>query len=292
MNITTHLNHALKCFLLIACILTGFTSCKKENPVASDIKLKIAGVNYQWGELAINKKTESDVIKYNASGKIDSVLTYDVNGLLIGRVAFTYSGNILTLNTVLKDRYELDNERRVIYHSTQEVQQGNNIVSIERYTYDADGYLNNVAMSLNFNNYTSPIFSNINYEVQNGNYMKFTLSNVDSGTVTRQYNFTYNTSKKVNSPVSFFAPIFANNTNSNIDKYLNYGKPSVNLLTGLSYYITNLNKTVSTGAFTAVTKYNQDNYIVSLSLIGNTITEFPSDNVSPLPRSMSFTFSQ
>lgn len=270
----------------------GFISCKKETPVTSDVKLNVTGVTYQWGELAINKKTESDVIKYGASGKIDSVITYDVNGLVISRVAFTYSGNIITLNTKLQDRYELDNEGRVTYHSTQEVQQGNNIVSIERYTYDANGYLNKAAMSSNFNNYTGPVFSNINYEVQNGNYTKFTLSNVDSGTVTRQYNFTYNTSKKVNSPVSFFAPIFANNTNSNIDKYLNYGKPSVNLLTGLSYYITNLNKTVSKGTFTAVTKYNSNNYVTSLDLIGNIITEFPSDNISPLPRSISFTFGQ
>ena len=290
MNITSNLMRFFKCYLLIICLITVFSSCKKGDPLKPGAELTVTNADYQWGDLAINKKAESDVIRYNASGNIDSVFTYDANKKLLRSVAFTYDGNKITLNSDLKDQYELDNAGRVIYHSTAGVQHGNNIVSIERFTYDADGYLNKVTMSSNFDSYVGPVFSVINYEVKNGNYVKFALSNVDSGTVTRQYDFSYNTSKTVNSPCSFFAPIFANDTYSNIDKYLNYGRASQNLLTGVGYYITNLDKTVTKGSFNVVTKLNSDNYISELDLVGNNLTSFPSDNISPLPRSIKFAF--
>jgi hypothetical protein len=270
--------------------MTAFSSCKKNDPVKPVNELTVTNANYEWGDLAINKKAEFDVIRYNNTGRVDTVITYDVYGKLLRSVAFTYNGNKVTLNTSLKDQYELDNSGRVIYHSTEGVQAGNDIVNIERFTYDAQGYLNKVTMASNFNNFVGPVFSVINYEVQNGNYVKFALSNVDSGTITRQYKFTYNINKTVNSPCSFFAPIFANDTYSNIDKYLNYGKASQNLLTGVNYYITNLDKTVATGTLNVVTKLNADNYITELDLVGNNLTAFPSDNISPLPRSIKFAF--
>lgn len=290
MNIRSNPSGILMPLFLVFCLMTAFSSCKKNDPVKPVNELTVTNANYEWGDLAINKKAEFDVIRYNNTGRVDTVITYDVYGKLLRSVAFTYNGNKVTLNTSLKDQYELDNSGRVIYHSTEGVQAGNDIVNIERFTYDAQGYLNKVTMASNFNNFVGPVFSVINYEVQNGNYVKFALSNVDSGTITRQYKFTYNINKTVNSPCSFFAPIFANDTYSNIDKYLNYGKASQNLLTGVNYYITNLDKTVATGTLNVVTKLNADNYITELDLVGNNLTAFPSDNISPLPRSIKFAF--
>lgn len=288
-------------FLSVLCLLFIFSSCKRDevNPSKSSTQTSdsvstngtmVTNVGYEWDELAINKKSESDVLKYdNVTGKIDSVLTYDSNGTLIGNIKFTYSANKITLNSPYNDEYDLDNTGKVVYHSTQEVQNGHNITEIERYAYDANNYLNKVTMSSNFDDYIGPVYSVIDYEITNGNYTKYTLSNTDSGTVTRQYVFTYNLAKKVNSPCAFFAPIFASNTFSNIDKYLNYGKASVNLLTGLSYTIRNLDDAVVTGSFNVITNVNADNYITTLHLDGNAIIGFPSDNLSPLPRVISFT---
>lgn len=280
----------LKHFLLFIFLFSAITSCKKENQISPDITQNIFKVNYSWGELAINKRIESDVIFYNTNSSIDSVNTFDADKLKIRSIAFSYTADTIKLNTSYNDKYNLDATGRVIYHSTEEVQNGYNIVSIERFTYDAAGYLNKVTMSSIFDHGAETVFSVINYEVNNGNYVKFALSNINDGTITRAYNFTYNTAKKVKSPVSFFSPIFANNTASNIDKYLNYGKPSANLPTGLSYYLTNLDGTISTGTFNIVATVNNNNYISSLQLVGNNIAKFPSDNVSPLPRSMSFEF--
>jgi len=296
------LHHIAFSFLLISGIALTFSSCKRDNEIdpahpmivkdsTTTNNIRVYGANYVWGELAINKKTESDAIQYNAAtGKIDSVLTYDNNGVLISSIGFIYSGNKITLNSPYNDEYDMDNTGKVVYHSTQEIQNGHLITAIERYGYDANNYLNKVTMSSNFDSYIGPVYSEIDYGVTNGNYTKYTLSNTDSGTVTRQYIFTYNTAKIVKSPCAFFSPIFSNNTVSNIDKYLNYGKASVNLLTGLSYTIRNLDKTVVTGSFNIVTTVNTGGYVTSLNLDGNTITGAPSDNLSPLPRALSFTF--
>lgn len=275
-----------KC-LAIAFAAILITSCKKDdNAATSTTPMSVSKVNYQWGDLAINKKFVSDVVKYTSDGKVDSVISFDENGTATHRIGFTYAGSNLTLNTDVKDSYKLDNAGRVVYHSSQEVQNGNNIESIENFSYDANGYLNKVAMSINFDNKTNSTYSVINYEVKNGNYSKFTLSNTDGGTVTRQYTFNYNTAVKVVSPVALFAPIFATNTTSNIDKYLNYGNGSKNLLNSIDYVITNLDKTISKGSFKAVSKVNKENYLTELTLDGASLTAFPSDNISPLPRSM------
>jgi hypothetical protein len=281
-------------FMFIAFLCISFYSCKKDNqknedPTPSSTLQKISNASYSWGELSINKKVESDSVNHDAvTGNIKNVVTYDSDGNLLSNIAFTYSNNKITLNTQYADEYDLDNSGRVVYHSSSEIQQGHNIVSIERYAYDTNGYLNKVTMSLTFDGNVSPVFSTIDYEVSNGNYTKYTLSNTDSGTVTRQYVFSYNLNKKVNSSGSLFAPIFANDTYSNVDKYLNYGKSSVNLLTGMNYTLRNLDKTVVTGSFNVLSTLNSNGYIISLTLAGNDIPGFPSDNISPLPRSVTF----
>ena len=251
--------------------------------------LKVYSANYNWGEFSLGKKVESDVIKYTAAGKIDSVITVDANGRLIRSVRFTYGDHKITLNTLNNDEYDLDNEGRVVYHSDSDTQQGIYFVNIQRYGYDANGYLNKATMSLNANGQVGPVFSTMDYEVENGNYTKFTLQDADSTIATRQYTFTYNLSKKVNSPCAFFSPVLANEAYSNIDKYLNYGKASVNLLTGINYSIKNLNSSISKGSLQVVTNINSNSYITSLALVGNTIPGFGSDEISPLPRSVSFT---
>ncbi|MHB8206450.1 hypothetical protein [Mucilaginibacter sp.] len=282
-------------FTLFFCALTIFTSCKKGQQITpSNAVLKVSGADYVWGDLSINRTTGSDAIKYNANGNLDSVVSYDANGHRTGSIILTYSGNKITLNTVYDDTYELDAAGRVINHSSQQIQNGYNFISTENFTYDANGYLNKVTMAENANllgvSSGTTIYSVINYEVQNGNYIKFTLSNTIGDTVTRQYNFTYNSSVKINGSYALFAPTFSNNTTSNIDKYLNYGKTSVNLLTGINYTIVNLDNSVSTGLFNVVTKLNDANYLTQLSLTGNDSAGFPSDNISPLPRSIKFSY--
>ncbi len=280
---------ALLCLSVISCLLISFSSCKQDNTNQPIVTLKLSNAAYNWGELAINKKIQSDEVKYNAAGNVDGVITTDNNGNILSNITFTYSGNKITLNTQYNDEYDLDNSGKVVYHSLSDVQQGHNIVEIERYSYDDNNYLKKITMSLTFDGAPETFYSEINYVVQNGNYTKYTLSNTDSGTVTRQYVFTYNTGKKVNSPVSFFAPIFANDSQSNIDKYLNYGKSSANLLTGVGYSILNEDKTISTGTLNVASSVNTDGYITSLNLVGNDIAGFPTDNLSPLPRSINFT---
>lgn len=281
-------HHALLWLPIFSCLLISFSSCKRDNTSPPTVTLKLSNAAYDWGDLAINKKTESDEVKYKAAGNIERVITTDNAGNIISNIGFTYSGSKITLNTQYNDEYDLDNNGKVVYHSLHDVQHGHNIVEIERYSYDNNDYLNKITMSLTFDGGPETFYSEIDYEVQNGNYTKYTLSNTDSGTVTRQYIFTYNTTKKVNSPVSIFAPIFANDTKSNIDKYLNYGKSSVNLLTGVGYTILNLDKTTSTGSFNVSANVNMDGYITSLNLNGNDIAGFPSDNLSPLPREVNF----
>jgi hypothetical protein len=280
---------ALLCLPAFLCLLIFITSCKRDDTDKITVDLKPVTASYNWGELAINKKIQSDNISYNSAGKISNVLTLGSRGDTLSNITFTYTDNKITLNSGYNDEYDLDNTGKVVYHSTQEVQQGHNIVEIERYSYDDNDYLKKITLSLTFDGGPESLYSTIDYEVANGNYTKYTLSNTDSGTVTRQYAFTYNTNRKVTSPASFFVPVFANNTLSNIDKYLNYGRASVNLLSGITYSIRNLDKTVSTGSFNVLSTVNSDGYVTSLNLAGNSIAGFPSDNLSPLPKSVSFT---
>ncbi|TSJ42984.1 hypothetical protein FO440_01975 [Mucilaginibacter corticis] len=281
----------LKHCLAIFFAAIALTSCKKDhNESPSTAILTVNNVSYQWGELAINKKYVSDSIKYNSAWKIDSIISYDENGQITNRIGFTYSGSEISLNSPVKDKYTLDSEGRVIMHTIEEIQHGTDFIQTQRYSYDPNGYLSKVTMSLNVVGNPETTFSVINYEVKNGNYTKYALSNTADGAITRQYDFSYNTAVKINSPVSLFAPIFSNNTISNIDKYLNYGKNSVNLLSSVNYTMINLDKTTSTGTLTAETSVNSDKYLTQLTLNGATITSFPSDNISPLPRSIKFSF--
>lgn len=281
-------HRALLCLSVFSCLLISFSSCKRDNTNQPTVALKLSNAAYNWGDLSINKKIESDEVKYNTAGNIERVTTTDDNGNTISNIQFTYSGNRITLNTKYNDEYDLDNSGKVVYHSLSDVQHGHNIVEIERYSYDDNDYLNKITLSLTFDGGPETFYSEIDYVVQNGNYTRYTLSNTDSGTVTRQYVFTYNSGKKVNSPVSFFAPVFANNSQSNIDKYLNYGKPSVNLLTGVKYTILNEDKTISAGTLNVASNVNTDGYITSLNLVGDDIAGFPTDNLSPLPRGINF----
>lgn len=282
-------HRVLLCLSVFSCLLISFSSCKRDDTNLPAVTLKLSNAAYNWGDLSINKKIESDEVKYNVAGNIERVITTDGNGNTISNIQFAYSGNKITLNTKYKDEYDLDNSGKVVYHSLSDVQHSHNIVEIERYSYDENNYLNKITLSLTFDGGPETFYSEIDYVVQNGNYTKYTLSNTDSGTVTRQYVFTYNTSKKVNSPVSMFAPVFANDSRSNIDKYLNYGKPSVNLLTGVGYTILNEDKTISTGTLSVASNVNADGYLTSFNLVGDNIAGFPSDNLSPLPRSINFT---
>jgi hypothetical protein len=282
-------HRALLCLSVFSYLLISFSSCKRDNTNQPAVTSKLSNAAYDWGDLSINKKIESDEVKYNAAGNIEKVITTDDNGNTISNIQFTYSGSKITLNTKYNDEYDLDNSGKIVYHSLHDVQHSHNIVEIERYSYDANDYLNKITLSLTFDGGPETFYSEIDYVVKNGNYTKYTLSNTDSGTVTRQYVFTYNTGKKVTSPVSLFAPIFANDSKSNIDKYLNYGKPSVNLLTGVNYTILNEDKTISTGTLNAASSINNDGYITSFNLVGDDIAGFPSDNLSPLPRSINFT---
>ena len=176
-------------FLLISAIALTFSSCRRDNEIdpAHPIKtndsitagsIHIFGADYAWGELAINKKKESDAIKYDAAtGKIDSVLTYDNNGVLLSSIGFTYNGNKITLNSPYNDEYDMDNTGKVVYHSTQEIQNGHLITEIERFGYDANNYLNKVTMSSNFDSYVGPVYSEIDYEVTNGKLHQIHLIN-------------------------------------------------------------------------------------------------------------------
>jgi len=282
-------HRALLCLLIFSCLLISFSSCKRDNTDQPTPTLKLSNAAYNWGDLSISRKIQSDEVTYNAAGNIDKVTTTDDNGNTISNIQFTYSGNKITLNTTYNDEYDLDNSGKVVYHSLRDVQKGHNIVEIERYSYDNNDYLNKITLSLTFDGGPETFYSQIDYVVENGNYIKYTLSNTDGGNVTRQYVFTYNTSRKVNNPVSLFSPIFANNSQSNIDKYLNYGKGSVNLLTGVKYAILNEDKTVSTGILNVASSVNREGYITSFNLVGSDISGFPTDNISPLPRSINFT---
>jgi hypothetical protein len=287
--ITKPISHrALLCLPVILFLLISFSSCKRDDTNKPALTLKLSNATYNWGDLTLSKPIQSDEVKYNTTGNIGRVITTDNNGKTLSDISLTYSGSKITLNTQYNDEYDLDNSGKVAYHSLHDVQQGHNIVEIERYSYDNADYLNKITMSLIFDDGPETFYSQIDYVVQNGNYTKFTLSNTDSGTVTRQYVFKYNNGKKVSTPVSFFAPVFANNSQSNIDKYLNYGKSSVNLLTEVNYTILNLDKKISTGTFNVATNVDPYGYITSLNLVGNDISGLPSDNISPLPRSVNF----
>src|ERR1700744_1675986 len=133
---------ALLCLSVFSCLLIGFSSCKRDNANQPTVTLKLSDAAYNWGDLSINKKIESDEVKYTAAGNIDKVITTDDNGNVLSNIQFTYSASKITLNTQYNDEYDLDNNGKVVYHSLHDVQNGHNIVEIERYSYDNNDYLN------------------------------------------------------------------------------------------------------------------------------------------------------
>lgn len=261
-------------------------SCKSDQVEPEELSpASIQNVSYQWGELSINRKNINDIIKYNEKGKIETLLSTDDKNILT-TIDFDYQGNKIFLNTAFNDSYELDNKRRVILHTSSQVQQGITLVNTEKYSYDNAGYL--AKIDLASNNF---IYSVINYEVNNGNYQKFSLSNPKDGNVTRQYIFSYNNTKVISS-FSLFTALFANNTHSAIEKYLNFGKQSVNQLSSIDYKVINLNGDLKSGSLNVVSHLDGAHNITKVELIGNEIQGMPSDNLSPLPRTVSFVLNQ
>lgn len=85
-----------------------------------------------------------------------------------------------------------------------------------------------------------------------------------------------------------FNAVFANNTYSTVEKYLNFGKQSVNQLSSVVYRLINLNGDIKTGTLDVITNLDEARNIIKLELIGKRIEGTPSDNLSPLPRTVSF----
>lgn len=254
------------------------TSCKKDSTGASNGKVEaIAKVDYEWGDQSINRKSFSDIIQYNSAGKIDNIVT----GAAGTTVAFTYQGNKISLNTAYSDIYELDNQGRVSLHTSTDIDNGN-VIHTERYNYDSNGYLNNIVLSVG-----GTVYSTIFYQVKNGNYTKYALTNKVDSKVTRQYDFAYSHTK-VNTAFALVTPVFSNNTYSTVEKYLNFGKQSVNMISSINYRIINLDNSIKTGTLTVQTNFGTNKNITGFKLLGDAITGMPSDNLSPLPRSANF----
>lgn len=261
-------------------------SCKSDQVEPEKLSpTSIQSVSYQWGELSINRKNVNDIIKYDEKGKMAALLTTDDKNIST-TIDFDYQGNKIFLNTASNDSYELDDKGRVVLHTSSQVQHGMTFVNTEKYSYDNAGYL--VKIDLASNNL---IYSVVTYDVNNGNYQKFSLSNPKDGKVTRQYVFSYNNTK-VASSFSMFTAIFANNTYSAIEKYLNFGKQSANQLSSVDYSIMNLNGDLKRGTFNVVSHLDGAHNIIKFELIGNEIGGMPSDNLSPLPRTVSLKLNQ
>jgi len=269
------------------------TSCTKDlavdnKPVQDLPKPKpLDTVYYQWGELSIDRSVVTDIIAYNNDGKIASVTS--TNGSLYPiSIIFTYQGNQLSLNTATKDIYTMDNSGKVISHQSTEVQNNMTFVHTEEYNYDSNGYLSSIAMKLG-----DITYSTISYKVQNGNYTSYTLSNTSDGAITRQYDFVYGT-EKVNSAFAFFTPIFGDNTYVAVEKYLNFGKQSANVISAINYTIGAEGSGVpNTGTLTASSHFDAAGNLSYLDMTAaSQINGFPLDNLSPLPRYVKFSYSK
>lgn len=256
-------------------------SCKSNPPKPKELPpASIQNVSYQWGELSRNRKDINDVIKYNEKGKIETLLTtYDNNTSTT--IKFDYQENKIFLNTAFNDSYELDNKGRVVLHTSSQVQNGMTFINTQKYNYDNEGYLAKIDLAVN-----GLIYSVVTYEVKNGNYQKFKLSDSNDGKVSREYVFSYNNTK-VTSSFSMFTAVFANNTYLAIEKYLNFGKQSINQLSSVDYKIINLDGELKQGVLNVVSRLDGANNIIKLELIGKEIEGIPSDNLSPLPRAVS-----
>jgi hypothetical protein len=294
-------HHLATCiFLSIALFSIFIVSCKKEalgglkTPGLSSLKT-LDTISYSWGDQSISRFNNTDIIKYNSAGKIDSIITTYPGATFVSSIRFTYQGNKIMLNTQYNDIYTLDNLERVVSHSDLVTNPGgDNSENDEQYIYDGNGYLSKVILS-------GAIFINsqrigykygiINYTVQNGNYINYTLSDTLGNNVTRKYDFLYSNAK-ASSSFSFFSPVFSNNTYSSIEKYLNFGKQSVNLLSAINYQVANEDKTVQTGTLTVTSQLDVLGNIVKLDLTGGNISGMPLDNLSPIPRSVSMAYNK
>jgi hypothetical protein len=196
---------------------------------------------------------------------------------------------MIILNTPTHDTYQLDAHGRVIKHTSSQYEAAGNFtyVNTETYQYDSNGYISLVTMAGN-----DVPYSYIKYKVQDGNYTSYTLTNADNAaTVTRAYTFSYNTTR-LNTAFQFFSPIFGNNTGTCIEKYLNFGSQSVNLLLGVNYTIADEGGSIQTGSLSVQTEFDASGKLTKFSLDGPFIPGFPLDNLSPLPRSVSFTYNK
>ena len=283
-------------FLAIMILSAGFiTSCKKSGlePVKSldaTVPGTVDSVTYVWGDMSGTRGNDLDIIKYNSDGKIDAVNSAE-GGLSIIYISFTYQGNKIILNTDAQDIYTLDNTGRVSLHDSKYVEpNGDTVNNEEQYHYDSDGYLSKVVLigSFVYGRYTYGVLT---YTVQGGNYTSYTLADTAGNNVTRTYAFSYN-STPVKSSFSFYSPIFGDNTYAAIEKYLNFGKQSVDQLTAVTYHITDLDKSIQSGTLNVSTSFDANGNIKQLSLTGPPITGAPSDNLSPLPRTVSFGYSK
>jgi hypothetical protein len=266
-------------------------SCKPEGvaplPSATSTKTKlIDSVNYQWGDLSSSRQTYTDIISYNSVGQIDSIYSKSNNQTdnNLRGIAFMYQGNKIILSTVYKDTYELDNAGRVALHSATHTEDPSfTYVNTEQYFYDAAGYLSKVVLLGN-----GAVYSTINYQVQNGNYTSYTLTNAGTNAITRKYDFSYS-SQKINISFAIFTAIFGNNTYTAVEKYLNFGRQSVNLLSGIKYQVAELDGSTKTGTLNVNAQADAQGNFTQFSLAGNVITGTPADNLSPLPRVVTVT---
>lgn len=270
------------------CALT-FNSCKKDDNQTPEDNIEIeapagktaaiSAAHYEWGDLSLSPKIYDDVITYNTAGQIEKVT---LSGGINQTIDVTYSGHEITLNTPFKDVFELDNQGRVVLHTSTQVQHDFIFMHTEQYNYDANGYLTRVSLSLNGTEY-----SKILYEVKNGNYTRYALQNSSDGRITREYQFTYS---KTNTTSAFalFTPVFSNNTLATVEKYLNFGKQSVNVLSTVNYKIISLDNTTKSGSLTVKSNLNAEKNIIDFELVGDAIAGVPADNLSPLPRRASF----
>jgi hypothetical protein len=288
-------------FVLLVIFSTTFiTSCKKSELAPDPNELtdiappkSIDTVKYSWGDLSISRAIATDKIKYDNAGKIGSVTSIDAVGQA-ATILFTYQSNKIMLNTKMKDVYTLDDAGRVIFHSATNAQDSTFIFKEEQqYLYDGNGYLSKILWTINGITYHfKSTVSIITYMVQNGNYSSYTLADSTGANITRQYKFSYS-DIKVNSQFSFFSPIFGDNTYVAIEKYLNFGKQSVNLLSGINFTVAMEDGSIQTGLYTATSKFDALGNISSISFYpGGYMIGMPLDNLSPLPRAVSFIYNK
>jgi len=272
-----------------AFIAFGIASCAKLDSVKpktlSVTDKQISLVTYQWGDMSLSRGDQSDQVTYDSNGKITSLVSADGGPGAAITIAFTYQNNQVILNTPYNDTYQLDNQGRVTLHTATHIEPDNFVyTNTEQYTYDNDGYLKQVDMAGNGN-----VYSIIKYQVSNGNYTSYTLADPTGANVTRQYDFTYGSTAAI-SAFQFFTPVLGNNTYNSIEKYLNFGKQSANLLSGISYKIADEGGAVQTGSLNVTGQTDAAGNITQLTLTGAAITGMPLDNLSPFPRSVTITY--